>query len=480
MSRLEDTARPSATTTTSTPTSASASASASNTGPASDSHHHASSLVSDRLAASPVAIVTIGEVCDHRAPPASDATDNGASSETSIHPSAAAPSSSTSANCDLGTTSSLYHELPRDEEAAGFYEPFLFPHYHLEATGERTAYPADFTDRRGAPASDATDEGVHGTVTAPSSTSYDLYLHSGAIIDNGAPHGTPASDLLRHDVAYMAGAPSTTEAAYPGSFYTPVVYPYVAPMSGYEPYAAPHYGVYPQSYHRAPIDASSYIFGHRAASSSAIATIGDSYELSIDHGTAAASSSTSIGTTPFHHELNIDTEAAYSGSFYVAPMSGYEPYAAPYYGAAGSHTLHHDSRGSGPSNLHVFASLGEKLGDHLKPSPEAELLRPWGPAVDIPVAVPGGGDYLERAARLFLPAAPPPPPPTSAKYGDPKTELCLHWNRSRSCKIGDQCKFAHGGEELVHVPLPKYRRACRYGQRCPFQHSSVKRCFYKH
>ncbi|KAJ1965868.1 hypothetical protein IWQ62_002563 [Dispira parvispora] len=62
-----------------------------------------------------------------------------------------------------------------------------------------------------------------------------------------------------------------------------------------------------------------------------------------------------------------------------------------------------------------------------------------------------------------------------------KTELCRSFAERNYCRYGNQCKFAHGEEELrSRMRHPKYKselcrnywttRTCRYGDRCNFVH----------
>ncbi|KAJ1915142.1 hypothetical protein H4219_004475 [Mycoemilia scoparia] len=62
-----------------------------------------------------------------------------------------------------------------------------------------------------------------------------------------------------------------------------------------------------------------------------------------------------------------------------------------------------------------------------------------------------------------------------------KTELCSAWIRSGQCKYGEQCRFAHGKNQLrPRTRHPRYRTelcrtysakgACPYGDRCDFLH----------
>eukprot|EP00028_Trichosphaerium_sp_Am-I-7-wt_P014574 CAMPEP_0168509392 /NCGR_PEP_ID=MMETSP0405-20121227/744_1 /TAXON_ID=498012 /ORGANISM="Trichosphaerium sp, Strain Am-I-7 wt" /LENGTH=267 /DNA_ID=CAMNT_0008526833 /DNA_START=46 /DNA_END=850 /DNA_ORIENTATION=+ len=67
-----------------------------------------------------------------------------------------------------------------------------------------------------------------------------------------------------------------------------------------------------------------------------------------------------------------------------------------------------------------------------------------------------------------------------------KTELCRSWVETGSCRYGNKCQFAHGGDELR--PLlrhPKYKTeicktfhtlgTCPYGTRCRFIHHTQER-----
>jgi len=62
-----------------------------------------------------------------------------------------------------------------------------------------------------------------------------------------------------------------------------------------------------------------------------------------------------------------------------------------------------------------------------------------------------------------------------------KTVLCRSFQRTRRCKYGDRCQFAHGEEELRQPPRPKNYKSvkcnkfwkfgvCPYGDRCMFLH----------
>jgi len=67
-----------------------------------------------------------------------------------------------------------------------------------------------------------------------------------------------------------------------------------------------------------------------------------------------------------------------------------------------------------------------------------------------------------------------------------KTELCRSWSETGSCRYGNKCQFAHGGDELRSLNRhPKYKTEycrsyhtmgfCPYGQRCHFLHSEQER-----
>lgn len=62
-----------------------------------------------------------------------------------------------------------------------------------------------------------------------------------------------------------------------------------------------------------------------------------------------------------------------------------------------------------------------------------------------------------------------------------KTELCKTFSELGYCNYGDKCRFAHGRQELVQLPVNKDLRKrkcngywgkgyCSYGVRCQFGH----------
>ncbi|VDD88203.1 unnamed protein product [Enterobius vermicularis] len=71
-----------------------------------------------------------------------------------------------------------------------------------------------------------------------------------------------------------------------------------------------------------------------------------------------------------------------------------------------------------------------------------------------------------------------------------KTVMCKGWLEMGGCRFGDNCRFAHGEEELrpIKIPVdnPKYKTklcdkytktgVCPYGNRCLFIHPKTPGC----
>ena len=67
-----------------------------------------------------------------------------------------------------------------------------------------------------------------------------------------------------------------------------------------------------------------------------------------------------------------------------------------------------------------------------------------------------------------------------------KNELCINFKTLSWCRYGKKCRFAHGTEELLPIPIHKNHKTCfcrnfaagvcYYGSRCQFIH----KCNEKH
>lgn len=66
-----------------------------------------------------------------------------------------------------------------------------------------------------------------------------------------------------------------------------------------------------------------------------------------------------------------------------------------------------------------------------------------------------------------------------------KIELCVNFKSLSWCRYGKKCRFAHGTEELLPIPIHKNHKTsycknfsagvCYYGSRCQFIHKSNER-----
>jgi hypothetical protein len=365
--------------------------------------------------------------------------------------------------------------------------PFLFataPSY----AGYYSAPPyAGLVYHGGAASSGSTTLGLNNAVatsrpvlfTAPPSTAYySAPPHAGLVYHGGAASSGPALGVNIAREVY----PTTTSA--------PVML--VAP-------AFPYGNGTPSSSGFAP-PAFQYGDGNRAGSSH-----GHGYSSAPSNGYYAAPSTSrtsflTLGADSSGHDDFLARSADYFGHAMPMPItSGHDDFlarSADYFG----HAMPMPITSARPATEAVHARPPPALRALPLPPPALHQARPP-PALNalpVPRPAPPRAALLQAPPRAALLQAPPrpalqhalpppafhqaPPPahhaPRLTRQGDPKTEMCRHWASTGRCRLGRDCRFAHGEAELLQVHRPRNHKtvlcrnvgSCSYGERCRFKH----------